>query len=520
VAFSQVTIPDPNFRQFLITNFPSSMNPDQTLKPSGAAAVTGPFKCYNKNITNLSGIEYFTGITTLEVKYNPGLKTIPNISGLTNITIIGLDSNGLTTLPSLSSLVNLKILSCHHNKLTSIPSLNGLTLLELLFVHYNNITTLPDLTGLVNLDWILCSNNPLTSLPDFSTLVKLRVLMCQNTLINSIPSLNNCPLMEYLICTDNKVTNLPAMNNCVNLIELDVFNCKLSSLPDLSIYPALTMVKAGNNYLSFEDLKILMPLPNFSSFVLSPQLIANASNIVGYDKSPINLDLGIDAALTDNVYTWYKNGIFFQTTIVNKLTFNSVTHNDAGIYTCRVTNTTAALTVDTLIATAITLTVAPCILSYDLRYEIITSDCSYPIKVMLDETSLSGGTKPYSYTVKFQNDSSQFSTSSFTLQNEGVYDLIVKDAGGCKVNFSKKLNIPRSEKCDPVFYPNGDGIADTYFINETGSAKIYNREGEIVKRLTIPAHWDGTNATGQDAPTGLYVIEINNSTSIRVTLLR
>src|SRR6478736_2427766 len=101
-SFGQVSIPDPNFRAFLKTKYPSVINADQTLNVTAANAVTGQFKCYNQNITNLSGIQYFKNISSLEVKYNPNLQTVPDLSPLSKITILGLDSNGLTSLPSFS----------------------------------------------------------------------------------------------------------------------------------------------------------------------------------------------------------------------------------------------------------------------------------------------------------------------------------------------------------------------------------------------------------------------------------
>jgi hypothetical protein len=496
------------------------MRPDETLKPAAAAGVTGLFKCYSKNITSLSGIEYFTGISSLEVKYNPALQTIPDISGLINLTIIGLDSNGLTSLPNLSTFVNLRILSCHDNFITSIPSLTGLTNLEVLFVHHNNITSIPDLSSQGKLAEFMCSDNPISSLPDFTNLVKLKTFICQRTSISALPSLNNCVLLQYFVCTDNNMSSLPAMNNCTQLIEIYAYNCKLTSLPDITNFPALTKILVANNYLSFEDIKPLTSNTNFSSFNLSPQYIDNLGTVLSYEKSITTIDLGIDASQTDNVYSWYKDGIFFQTTSLNKLVFSSVLFSDAGVYTCIVSNSRADLTGVVLNSKPITLTVTPCILANDVRYEILTTDCSYPIKVVVDESSFTGGVKPFTYTIKSRNDSIIYSSSSLSITNEGIYDLIVKDNAGCSIKFTEKLNIPHHENCDPVFYPNGDGIADVYFINEPGKAKVYNRHGEIVKTIITPGIWDGTNTNGNDAPTGLYVIEVNSSFSIRITLLR
>jgi Leucine-rich repeat (LRR) protein len=438
ISQAQVVIPDPNFRQFLIDNYPSVMKPDQTLKPSAAAAITSQFKCYGANVSDLTGIEYFTGITSLEVKYNPNLQTIPDISGLTSLTILGLDSNALTDIPSLSTLTQLRIISFHHNQVRTLPSVAGLNQLTDIQVHNNQLTSLPDLTDQVNLQRLFCSYNPITSLPSLSTLTNLDMIVCQNTQITSIPDLNNCTSLEYLVCSGSPVSVLPPINNCLLLKELKVFNCNLTALPDLSIYPGLYSVKVFGNLLSFEDLLPVTTcaLYNTTDFVLVPQQdLGTAQTITAQELSPATIDLGIDASVSSNTYTWYKNNTFYQTTTESKLHFNSLRSFDAGSYYCTITNSSPTLAGMTLKSVAVMLTT--------------------------------------------------------TTATE-----------------------------DPVFYPNGDGIADTYYIKDSGMASIYNREGELVRKLPIPAHWDGIKSNGQEAPSGLYVIDINGNSSVRVTLIR
>jgi internalin A len=519
VAMTQVTIPDPNFRQFLVTSFPSVMNPDQTLNVAAANAYTGLFKCYNKNITNLSGIENFIGATSLEVKYNPGLQSIPNIDALTNITILGLDSNGLTSLPNLSALTSLQILSFHHNQVTSMPSLNGLTQIVTLFVHNNKLTSIPNLSSLTNLNQFIFSNNPITTLPSFSGLTNLSQIICDNTLITALPNLSTCSSLSSIICRNHLLTSLPDLSSNTNLSELLVNNGYLSTLPNLSASP-LTSVDISNNALSFEDIMPLISKASFSTYVVSPQTPGTAATVNAPNSIPIDINLNFDKAITSNVYNWYKNGIILTSTSVNKLTFNPVTFNDAAVYTCTITNTTPALSGITLNAAPITLKVIPCIASNNIFYHITNTDCSYPIHVTVEDSSFTSGTPPFSYMAKNKQDSSAFNSSDFTVSREGIYDLIVKDELGCVVTFTSKLIIPRNEQCDPVFYPNGDGIADTYYIEENGYAKIYNKTGELIKEMSTPGSWDGTNKKGQDAPTGLYVIVVNDNTNIKVTILR
>ena len=518
---AQVILPDTNFRNFLIATYPTVMNPDKTLNISAANAYNGMFQCYNRNIINLSGIEYFTNITMLEVKYNPGLQSIPNIDGLIGITVLGLDSNGLTSLPNLSMLTNLQILSFHHNKVTSISSLTNLTKLVTLFAHNNNITSIPDLSSLTKLNQFICSYNPITSLPSFSSLAKLTQIICDKTLITALPNVSNCPLLSSVVCRHHLLTSLPDLSNNPNMNDLRVNDGKLSALQDLSIFTSLTSVNISNNALSFEDIQPSTGNASFNTYTVSPQAPGVASTVNALNTMSTTIGYNFDNTITNSTYNWYKDEVPLSPTAVNQLSFNNVSSKDAGVYTCTITSTTPALAGIILNAAPITLKIIPCINSNDVQYQILNTDCSYPIRVLIDDASFTSGTAPFSYQAKNKQDTIAFTSSSnLTLAKDGIYDLIVKDALGCIVTFAAKLVVPRNEQCDPVFYPNSNGASTTYFIEESGSAKIYNKSGEMIKELDTPASWDGTTAKGQNAPTGLYIIVINGNTNIKVTLLR
>jgi internalin A len=522
MAWTGVYIPDANFRNFLNTSYPATLYADKSLNTAAAAAVTASFKCYSQNISDLTGIEYFTNILTLEVKYNPNLHTIPNIDGLTSITTLGLDSNDLTSLPNLSALTNLQVLSFHHNRISVLPSVSNLSQLRILFVHNNQLTTLPDLSALVNLDKLFIAYNPISSLPSFSPLVKLTYLWADHILVASLPSLNSCVLLQHLISSNSQFSTLPDITNCAQLQEIWMPGCQLTTLPNLSGYTSLNTLEVSNSALSFEDILPSIGNPNFNlvNFDFTGQQPGTAATMSVLSMSAVDINLGYDNAVTSNVYKWYKDGSYISTTTVNHLSFASISLNDEGVYTCIITNTTPSLNGLSISSKPITLKVSPCILSNNLHYTVDNTTCTYPITVVLDESSFTAGTSPFSYKVANTKDTLLFTTSTFSLKKEGVFDLIVTDATGCEATFESELKIGRNQQCDAVFYPNGDGVADTYYIENTGQAQIYDRTGQLVKELTVPANWDGTDKRGQNAPTGLYVIVVNKDTTIQVTLLR
>jgi gliding motility-associated-like protein len=82
-----------------------------------------------------------------------------------------------------------------------------------------------------------------------------------------------------------------------------------------------------------------------ATFIYTPQdSIFTTTTYTRNAGQSLTIDLGIDAAITTNVYKWFKNGVFYQTiTGSNKLIFNNLQPSNAGIYTCQVTNPNAPL---------------------------------------------------------------------------------------------------------------------------------------------------------------------------------
>lgn len=70
------------------------------------------------------------------------------------------------------------------------------------------------------------------------------------------------------------------------------------------------------------------------------------------------------------------------------------------------------------------------------------------------------------------------------------------------------------------FSPNGDGVADIYFIEHSGKTAIYDRSGGLVKSIPTPAYWDGTNEKGELAAPGIYFLIANEDSQKTVTLIR
>lgn len=332
------------------------------------------------SIGNLLQLEY------LSLALNNQLTgSIPaSIGSLTKLKQLYFRSANLTgDLPTeIGNLENLVNLNLSHNQLSGpIPSsLNSLTKLNYLYLQYNQFTGLPDLSALTKLYGLEISGNPFnTNLPSWiGNLTELNFLYASsNQWIGAIPaSFQNLTKLYSLSLGNNQLSGtLPDLSTLSNLSYLYLYNNQLdgmlpswlgdlSNLYNLNIrsnnFTGVVPSFSGNSRL--HDLEIDYNRFTFASIL--PNIVANESVIAGnsnydwqsYDYDPqqkigvatsfqlvegndYTFDLGVDEAIIDNVYKWYKEGTLLQEiTGINKLTITNATSTDLGVYTCEVAN--------------------------------------------------------------------------------------------------------------------------------------------------------------------------------------
>ena len=219
-----------------------------------------------KGLTDLSGIEYFTGLTNLNC--NSNFLTSLNVSGLTSLTNLSCQKNSLQSL-KVSGLTKLSILNCFDNSLTSLD-LSGLTSLSHLFCNENQLTSL-DLSKLASLEQLECNDNSLISLI-IGNLTKLTKLNCSGNQLLSL-DVSNLTGLTTLDCSKNQLTSLVvsgltaltelycndnqlAWLKVSGLTALTTLNCyknQLISL-DVSELTALTLLRCYSNQLTSLDI--------------------------------------------------------------------------------------------------------------------------------------------------------------------------------------------------------------------------------------------------------------------------
>lgn len=245
-----VTIPDANFVTYLQTNFATCMNGNQMDTTCVAITSATKVNCMNKNINDLSGIEYFDNLDTL-------LCGINNLTSLINIpptvTHLNCYNNDLTDLPTIppdaiwvdcksNSLTNLgtlpstlQFLDCSFNQLVSLPALPpNLYDLRATDNALNNLPSLP-----LTISSVFVGSNQLTVLPALpATLLKLQ---CSENLLSSLPPLPSG--LNFLQASDNPFISFPALPAQIDTVH--VLNTGFTALPS-PLPLTLTSLSFGN----------------------------------------------------------------------------------------------------------------------------------------------------------------------------------------------------------------------------------------------------------------------------------
>lgn len=181
IGFSQgeiVNIPDTNFKAYLVGNATINTNNDTEISIAEAEA-TDIMNCYNKSISDLTGINYFVNLTRLDCESN--LLTSLDVTGLTSLNTLICNNNKLIEL-NVSGLSKLTSLHCGENNLSKL-NISILDKLQYLICDQNRLTSL--IVKSENLVSLTCFQNQLIKL-DISRSTKLNSLYCHINQLKTI----------------------------------------------------------------------------------------------------------------------------------------------------------------------------------------------------------------------------------------------------------------------------------------------------------------------------------------------
>ena len=272
-----VTIPDANLRAAIETAL--SKTSGATITEAEMNGMTGQLSVGGRSISDLTGLEHATGITSLLAGRN-SISDLSPLSRLTQLTTLELDSNPMTALSALKDLVNLTRLSARRRvtganyrgptplnlsfltKLTQldylaldvwaiqdVSVLENLTALEELYLRYNHIADISPLRGLTSLTVLQLTFN--FSLTDISPLGSLTALETLHLNMNSISRIGS------------RISDISALKNLTKLKTLWLHSTNITADGLAEVLPSFsameTLILDGTR---ISDLSVLDHLPS------------------------------------------------------------------------------------------------------------------------------------------------------------------------------------------------------------------------------------------------------------------
>lgn len=306
VDLNSTNFPDSMFLSYLSTTYDADGNNaligDEvtgvvTINVSGNSTTDGGY-------TDLTGIENFTNLTTVNCAYNSAITSL-DLSGFTNL--VNLDITGLTNLKTLdvsnTSLEESKIigletctaleeLNLSETSITAI-NLNAQTKLKTVdlgncssltsFVIDDNSTTYAlssiDLSGCTSLETLTINNALSLTTVDFTDLSAIKTIDlggCQG-ITGVVDVSNKTNLTTLTIAGLNRITSLK-LGGCSNLATLDAVACtQLTTIQGLNSCATLTTLNLNNTGLTSVDVT--------SNNALVTLNVANCSSLVYLDAT-------------------------------------------------------------------------------------------------------------------------------------------------------------------------------------------------------------------------------------------
>ena len=285
-----VTIPDANLRVAIETALGKARGvPITRAEMASLTSLEAP----NSDISDLTGLEFATGLTPLGLSNNIIVDITP-LSGLTKLTSLDLSNNIIVDITPLSGLTNLTSLDLSGNVITDISPLSGLTNLTSLRLHdnfFSDISPLSALTRLISLSLYgttIRDSSLLSRLSDLSeanipdanlrAAIKTNLGKASDEPITSFemafvsrleaPNSNISDLTGLELATNltwlhlgydatvgfprnsNNISDFSPLSNLIRLRTLDLADTGISDIALLSNLTSLEILNLGSNDLS------------------------------------------------------------------------------------------------------------------------------------------------------------------------------------------------------------------------------------------------------------------------------
>ncbi len=236
VAGAPVDIPDANLRAAIETAL--KVSPGTPIISSEMETLTR-LEAQNTNISDLTGLEGATNLTTLNLGHvyeggrpinSNSLSNISLLAGLTNLTELRLGFNLIENISPLAGLTNLTFLDITGNSVSNIAPVANLTKLTHLDLDGNTLSDISPVTGLTNLTFLDIWGTPISDISPVAGLTNLTTLgLGYNSISDISPLIANTGLGKgdevYVqrnpLSYQSIYTHIPALQSRGVTVEFD-----------------------------------------------------------------------------------------------------------------------------------------------------------------------------------------------------------------------------------------------------------------------------------------------------------
>jgi len=170
-------------------------------------------KATNQNIGNLTGLEYCTNMTILDLAGNE-ISDITPLSNLRSLDTLTLDQNQISDITPLSSLTNLRQLFLWQNQIVDISPVSSMPSLTALHLSGNKISDISPVSGLTNLYSLGLDANQIVDISPLFSLNSINNLWLSYNQIIDVSPLSNLIHLTQLYLHNNQITDIsPLLSN-------------------------------------------------------------------------------------------------------------------------------------------------------------------------------------------------------------------------------------------------------------------------------------------------------------------
>ena len=291
-AAQVVTIPDPNLEQLVreTLRLPNNVQIERRhmlqLRDLDAGG--------NREILNLTGLEYATNIVSLNLYDNP-IEDISPLANMTKMTGFNLWGCRVVDLSPLRNWMNLSWIVLGSNQISNLSPLSELTNLTYLNLSLNQISDINPLANLVNLQELLIDQNSVEDITILANLTQLTRLRSDTNQIHDISPLAN--LLEELWLNRNAITNLAPLTGLNNLQKLYI-----ADNPFHNFSPLFELEGVELDIEIDEGFNLVVEMPDPNLRLLMRETLALTEEVPltqGQMQRLTRLDAGGDRGITD-----------------------------------------------------------------------------------------------------------------------------------------------------------------------------------------------------------------------------